>query len=87
MAEEQIYYVDKYFPTVEVDSRVFVKISNGTVKEHQIEAFRILNMNGELRVEVVTKMGKSGNTQKYFLDTFLMGICEAQDMRIADIRE
>ena len=87
MAEEQIYYVDKNFPTVEVGSRVFVKTSNGTVKEHQIEAFRILNMNGELRVEVVTKMGKRGDTQKYFLDTFLRGISEAQDMRIADIRE
>lgn len=85
--KEKIYYVDKNFPTLEVGSKVYVKISNGAVRVHQIEAFRILNYNGELRVEVVTRMGRDEIMQKYFLDTFLIGISEAQNMRIADIRE
>lgn len=84
--EDKQFYVDSKFPTLEVGSRVFVKWCD-TVKEHQIVAFRILNSNGELRPEVETKMGKRGDPQKFYLDTFMRGISEAQDMRIADIRE
>ena len=84
--EDKQFYVDPKFPTLEVGSRVFVKWCD-TVKEHQIVAFRILNSNGELRAEVETRMGKSGSPQKFYLDTFMRGISEAQDMKISDIRE
>ena len=87
MAEEKRYFIEnERFPTLEVGSRVFVN-SCGALKEHKIVAFRILNSNGELKCEVETEMGKNGNPQKFYLDTFLKGIVEAQDMRISDIRE
>ena len=85
--EEKRYFIEnKRFPTLEVGSRVFVN-SCGALREHQIVAFRIINSNGELKCEVETKMGKNGDPQKFYLDTFLKGIVEAQDMRISDIRE
>ena len=87
MAEEKTYFIEnERFPTLEVGSRVFVN-SCGALKEHKIVAFRILNSNGELRCEVETEMGKNGTPQKFYLDTFLEGIVEAQDMKISDIME
>ena len=78
--------VSKKFPTLEVGSRVYVK-SVGSLKEHTIVAFRIINCSGELTCEVETKMGKRGDPQAFYLDTFLKGIEAAQDMKISDIDE
>ena len=74
---------------IEVGSRVFV-YACGALKEYEVTSFRILDCGDELRGEVEAKVvkdkGALGGIQKFYLDTFIKGINEAQDMKISDIR-
>ena len=74
---------------IEVGSRVFCNAC-GALKEYEVVAFRIVEWSDGFRGEVETKVVKSkgvlGGTQKFFLDQFIAGVEEAQDMKISDIR-
>ena len=74
--------VNKRFPTLNVGSRVFIN-AMGALREYMITSFCIRNIDGELICEVMTE--NNGNTFKFFLDSFIKGIEEAQNMKIGDI--
>lgn len=74
--------VNKHFPTLKVGSRVFIK-AMGALREYTITSFCIRNIDGKLVCEIRVENG--GNGFVFFLDSFIKGVEEAQEMKIGDI--
>lgn len=74
---------------IEIGSRVFCN-ALGALTEYEIVAFRLLPFDKELRCEVearpVKEKGELGSPLKFFLESFVNGMYEAEDMKISDIK-